>query len=52
MATRIGVDAELAVLQELSRGAWELATFVAHDLELAASLVKKYRDYVPNYLRY
>ena len=24
--------------------AWELATFVAHDLELAASLVKKYRD--------
>jgi uncharacterized protein len=44
VATRIGVDADLAVLQELSSGAWELATFGAPDLELAARVVKKYRD--------
>jgi uncharacterized protein len=44
VATLIGVDAELAALQELSSGAWELATFGAADLELAASVVRKYRD--------
>jgi predicted nucleic acid-binding protein len=44
VATRIGVDAELAVLQELSGGAWELASFVAPELAQAASVLKKCRD--------
>jgi uncharacterized protein len=44
VATRIGVAAELAVLQELSSGAWELAAFGAPELEQAASVVEKYRD--------
>jgi uncharacterized protein len=44
VATRIGVDAELAVLRELSSGAWELAAIGAPELELAAAVIKKYRD--------
>lgn len=44
VATRVGIDAELAVLRELSSGAWELATFGEPDLEQAASIVKKYGD--------
>ncbi|WP_319457346.1 MULTISPECIES: PIN domain-containing protein [unclassified Mycobacterium] len=44
IATRIGVDAELAVLQELSSGAWDLANVEVADLELATSLIEKYRD--------
>ena len=44
VATRIGVDAELAVLHELSGGAWELADFAATDIEQAAAVIAKYRD--------
>ncbi|MGB8505661.1 PIN domain-containing protein [Mycobacterium sp.] len=44
VATRVGIDAELAVLRELSTGAWELAAFGVPELEQAASIVKKYRD--------
>jgi uncharacterized protein len=44
VATRIGVDAELAVLRELSGGAYELATMGAEDLASAASIVEKYQD--------
>lgn len=44
VATRIGVDAELAVLRELAGGAWELPALGAPELEQAASLVEKYRD--------
>ncbi|BBX98276.1 type II toxin-antitoxin system VapC family toxin [Mycobacterium lacus] len=44
IATRVGVDAELAVLRELASGAWELAEFGAAELEQAADIVKKYRD--------
>ena len=44
VATRVGADAELAVLRELSTGAWELAAFGVPELEQAASIVKKYRD--------
>ncbi len=44
VATRIGVDAELAVLRELAGGAYELATMSAEDLAGAASIVEKYRD--------
>jgi uncharacterized protein len=44
VATRVGVDAELAVLRELAGGAWELPAFGVPDLEQAASVIKKYRD--------
>lgn len=44
VATRVGVGAELAVLRELSGGAWELADFTAADVERAAAVIEKYRD--------
>jgi predicted nucleic acid-binding protein len=44
VATRVGVDAELAVLRELAGGAWELPAFGAPELDQAATLVAKYRD--------
>jgi predicted nucleic acid-binding protein len=44
VATRIGVDAELAVLRELSSRAWQLADFDADGLERAAAIIEKYRD--------
>jgi predicted nucleic acid-binding protein len=44
VATRVGVDAELATLRELTSGAWELADFGTAALEQAASVVEKYRD--------
>lgn len=44
VATRVGVDAELAVLAELAAGAWELAGFSADAVEQAAGVISKYRD--------
>lgn len=45
IATRVGVTAELAALQELAGGAWELAAFgVPDDLDEVVSIIKKYRD--------
>lgn len=44
VATRVGVDAELAVLRELSGGAWELPALGPPELEQAVSVVEKYRD--------
>lgn len=44
LATRHGVDAELAVLDELTSGAWELASFGARDLAQARSIIAKYGD--------
>ncbi|MGB3894153.1 MAG: PIN domain-containing protein [Mycolicibacter sinensis] len=44
VATRVGVDAELAALRELSGGAWELAGFAAADVDQAAAVIGKYRD--------
>lgn len=44
VATRIGVDAELAVLAELAGDAWDLPPFEGEDLERAARVIKKYRD--------
>jgi uncharacterized protein len=45
IATRVGVKAELAALQELAGGAWELAAFgVPGDLDEVISIIKKYRD--------
>lgn len=39
-----GVDAELALLAELSSGAYELAPFGEDDLVRAAGVVERYRD--------
>jgi predicted nucleic acid-binding protein len=44
VATRIGVDAELAMLDELASGAYELASFDATDLLAASTLITRYRD--------
>ena len=44
VATRRGVDAELAVLTELAGGAYELAAMSANDITLAADLIARYRD--------
>jgi predicted nucleic acid-binding protein len=44
VATRHGVDAELAVLNELAGGAWELAGFDVDDLRKARSIIAQYRD--------
>jgi uncharacterized protein len=44
VATRVGVDAELAVLKELAGGAYDLATFDPSALAAAAELIARYRD--------
>ncbi|MGQ0434975.1 MAG: PIN domain-containing protein [Microthrixaceae bacterium] len=44
VATRLGVDAELAVLGELAGGAYEFATIDAADLAACADIVTRYRD--------
>ncbi len=45
VSTRHGVHAELAVLDELAGGAWELAGFDADDLKHARSIITKYGDH-------
>lgn len=44
VATRKGVEAELAVLMELSGGAYELASMDAEDLANATRVVRRYSD--------
>jgi predicted nucleic acid-binding protein len=44
MATRRDLAAELAVLTELSGGAWELPAFTAEDLRSARDIVERYGD--------
>ncbi|MEO9220314.1 MAG: PIN domain-containing protein [Mycobacteriaceae bacterium] len=44
VASRHGVDAELAVLDELTAGAWELAGFGADELKKAQSIITNYHD--------
>ena len=44
VATRKGVETELAVMRELASGAYELATIDADDLATAAEVVERYRD--------
>lgn len=44
VATRHGVEAELAVLGELAGGAWLLPPFDHSDLRQAADVVARYRD--------
>jgi predicted nucleic acid-binding protein len=44
VATRLGVTAALEVLQDMSGGAYELASFDADDVRTAAGIVEHYRD--------
>ena len=44
VATRLGVDAELAVLHELSSGAYDLAHVGTHDLAPIARVIERYGD--------
>lgn len=44
VATRHGVEAELAVLDELAGGAWEIVGFDVDQLKQARSIIDKYRD--------
>ena len=44
VATRHGIDAELAALAELAGGAWELASFDASELADARGLIERYAD--------
>ncbi|MGH8959907.1 MAG: PIN domain-containing protein [Jatrophihabitantaceae bacterium] len=43
-ATRHGVDAELAVLDELTSGAWDLPGLDIDDLKRARSIIAKYGE--------
>ena len=44
VASRLGTDAELAVLRELASGAWELASLGLEDLRAANALIERYAD--------
>lgn len=44
VSTRIGVEAELEVLTELSGGAYHLAQIHADDLRAAVTIIGRYRD--------
>ncbi len=44
VASRLGVLAELAVINELAGGAWDLATFGTEDLAQARVVVERYGD--------
>lgn len=44
VATRMGVEAELAVLRELASGAYEHATLGPDDLDACADVVARYPD--------
>ncbi len=44
VGTRVGVDAEIDVLNELSGGAWDLASFDSDDVASAARIIGRYKD--------
>ena len=44
VGSRLGVVAELAVLQELTGGAWDLPAIDAEDLVKARALIERYAD--------
>lgn len=44
LATRLGVRAELAALEELAGGAWELADVRPADLQAATRVIERYQD--------
>lgn len=43
-ATRLGMDTELKILDELSGGAWILAQFGEDDVRKARTVIARYRD--------
>ena len=44
LATRRGVRAEVAALQELATGAWDLASMPPRDLETVTAIIERYED--------
>ncbi len=44
VAARVGIDAELAVLDDVSEGAYELAPFSPDDVARARTIIAQYRD--------
>lgn len=44
VATRFGVDAELAVLAELAGGAYDLTAMSADDVDTCRSVIERYHD--------
>jgi len=44
VASRLGTTAELAVLRELTGGAWDLATIGIQDLASARAVIERYAD--------
>ncbi len=44
LATRVGIDAELAVLHEVGRGVYQLEPMSAADVSQARVIVDRYRD--------
>ena len=44
VASRLGLTAELAALQELASGAWDLATMDGVDLERSCKVIGRYAD--------
>lgn len=44
LATRVGTQAELALLGEVARGAYRLEVFAADDVAAARSVVERYHD--------
>lgn len=44
VATRHGMDSELAVLDELAGGAWDLAAFGEEELRRARGVIASYKD--------
>jgi predicted nucleic acid-binding protein len=45
LSTRVGVAAELALLDEVARGAYQLEPFDADDVAKVVSVVDRYRDH-------
>ena len=44
LATRVSVQAEMALLDEVTRGAYRLELFAAEDVAAARSLLERYHD--------
>ncbi len=44
LATRTGLHAALALLDEVARGAYQLATFSADDVAAASKVIERYRS--------
>lgn len=44
LATRVGLEAEVALLEEVARGAYRLEAFAASDIASARKVIEKYPD--------